>query len=47
MRELAFALAHLDALFGLSQVAYQRGYVRPVIHEGNAIEIVGEMAKTE
>lgn len=39
LRKLAFVLAHLDALFGLSQVAYQLGYVRPRIGEGAGIEI--------
>ncbi len=40
LRKLAFLLAHLDALFGLSQVAYQLGYIRPVLSDGTCIEIV-------
>jgi len=40
LRKLAYALAHLDALFGLSQVAYNFGYIRPSITEDATLEIV-------
>jgi DNA mismatch repair protein MutS len=36
----ARALAMLDALAGLSEVAARRRYVRPAIHDGDEIEIV-------
>lgn len=39
LRKMAFALAHLDALFGLSQVAYHNGYVRPIFNDHNDIVI--------
>ncbi len=39
LRKMAFALAHLDALFGLSQVAYYNCYVRPSFNDDNAIVI--------
>jgi len=42
LRKLAHALAHLDALLGLSVVAYNNGYVRPVITDQNHdIQIIG------
>lgn len=39
LRKMAFALASIDALFGLSQVAYHNGYIRPLLEEGTTIEI--------
>lgn len=39
LRKLAHALAHLDALFGLSKVAYNNGYVRPVFNDNREIRI--------
>ena len=39
LRKMAFALAHLDALFGLSHVAYQNGYVRPSFNDSNELII--------
>lgn len=40
LRKLSHALSHLDALLGLSIVAYQNGYSRPQLHDGYDIEIV-------
>jgi len=40
LRKLAHALAHLDALFGLSKVAYNNGYVRPVFNVDREIKIM-------
>lgn len=40
LRKLAHALAHLDALFGLSKVAYNNGYVRPVFNDNREIKII-------
>ncbi|HYB97915.1 MAG TPA: DNA mismatch repair protein MutS [Candidatus Limnocylindrales bacterium] len=37
----AAALAALDALAGLAEVAHQRGYVRPQLHESGELDIVG------
>ncbi len=37
----AAALAALDTLAGLADTAHQRGYVRPELHEGLELEIVG------
>ena len=37
----AAALAALDALAGLAETAHQRGYVRPELHDGYELEIVG------
>jgi DNA mismatch repair protein MutS len=39
LRKLAHALAHLDALFGLSKVAYNHGYVRPIFNDDREIRI--------
>lgn len=39
LRKCAHALAHLDALFGLAQVAYDNRYVRPVFNDGRDIVI--------
>lgn len=39
LRKTAFALAHLDALFGLSHVAYHHGYARPSFNDENMIII--------
>jgi DNA mismatch repair protein MutS len=39
LRKLAHALAHLDALLGLSKVAYNNGYIRPVFNENRTILI--------
>jgi DNA mismatch repair protein MutS len=39
LRKLAHALAHLDALYGLSKVAYNNGYVRPVFNDSREIRI--------
>jgi DNA mismatch repair protein MutS len=39
LRKMAFALAHLDALFGLSILAYNNGYVRPTFNDRNEIII--------
>ncbi len=42
LRKLAHALAHLDALLGLSVVAYNNGYVRPTLTtENHDIAIIG------
>jgi DNA mismatch repair protein MutS len=40
LRKLAHALAHLDALLGLSKVAYNNGYVRPSLHDERDIVII-------
>jgi len=37
----AAAAATLDTLAGLAETAHQRGYVRPGIHEGSELDIVG------
>jgi len=37
----AAALAALDALAGLAETAHQRGYVRPELHDGYELDIVG------
>lgn len=37
----AAALAALDALAGLAETAHQRGYVRPELHDGTELDIVG------
>ncbi|MBI5506268.1 MAG: DNA mismatch repair protein MutS [Deltaproteobacteria bacterium] len=37
----AAAAAALDALAGLAETAHQRGYVRPEIHDGSELDIVG------
>lgn len=34
LRKLSHALSHLDAILGLSIVAYQNGYKRPLLHDG-------------
>ncbi len=39
LRKMAAALAHLDALFGLSVVAYNNGYCRPDFNESQEITI--------
>jgi DNA mismatch repair protein MutS len=39
LRKLAHALSHLDALLGLSNLAYEKGYVRPVFNDCRAITI--------
>ena len=39
LRKLAHALSHLDALLGLSSLAYERGYVRPIFNDDRAITI--------
>jgi DNA mismatch repair protein MutS len=39
LRKLAHALSHLDALMGLSIVAYERGYVRPLFNNERRIAI--------
>ncbi|HJM68359.1 MAG TPA: DNA mismatch repair protein MutS [Candidatus Babeliales bacterium] len=39
LRKTAFALAHIDALISLARVAYDRGYVRPVMHPSQDILI--------
>jgi DNA mismatch repair protein MutS len=39
LRKMAFALAHLDALFGLSCIAYNNGYIRPLLNDRNEIII--------
>lgn len=41
LRKMAHALAHLDALNGLSQTAYELGYTRPVLKSGDTTTIVG------
>ncbi len=38
-RKSVYALAHLDALIGFAQSAYERGYVRPLLQEGRDIII--------
>lgn len=40
LRKLAHALAHLDALFGFSKVAYDRGYIRPNFVDSRDIVII-------
>ena len=37
----AATLAALDTLAGLAETAHQRGYVRPELHEGRDLDIVG------
>ncbi|HXC51995.1 MAG TPA: DNA mismatch repair protein MutS [Candidatus Limnocylindrales bacterium] len=37
----AAALATLDALSGLAETAHQRGYVRPEMHDGCELDIIG------
>ena len=39
LRATAYALSRLDALFGLASVAYDYGYVRPILHESRDIII--------
>lgn len=39
LRKLSHALSHLDAILGLSSVAYQNGYRRPELHDGYDILI--------
>jgi DNA mismatch repair protein MutS len=39
LRKTAQAVAHLDALLGFAIIAYERGYIRPTIHEKNDIII--------
>ncbi len=39
LRKLAHALSHLDAILGLSIVAYHNGYKRPQFHDGHDILI--------
>lgn len=39
LRKLAHALSHLDALLGLSSLAYERGYVRPSFNNDRIIKI--------
>lgn len=39
LRKLAHALSHLDALLGLSSLAYERGYVRPTFNDDRNIMI--------
>lgn len=39
LRKMAASLAHLDALFGLSAVAYNNGYCRPDFNESQEITI--------
>lgn len=41
LRKMAVALAHLDALFGLSQVAYNYNYSCPAFNDTNSISIGG------
>jgi DNA mismatch repair protein MutS len=42
LRKLAHAFAHLDALLGLSVVAYNNGYVRPTLQaNSHDIQIIG------
>ena len=41
LRKMAHAFAHLDALNGLGQTAYELGYVRPVISTDASTTIVG------
>jgi len=41
LRRLAHALAHIDALFGLSSVAYEGGYSKPTFNTNRTIEIIG------
>lgn len=41
LRKLAHALSHLDALLGLSILAYERGYVRPTFNDERRIAIDG------
>ena len=41
LQGVAGALSQLDALAGLADVAAREGYVRPVVHDGPALEIVG------
>jgi len=40
LRKLAHALAHLDALLGLSKAAYNNGYVRPIFNTDHILEII-------
>lgn len=39
LRKSAYAVAHLDALLSLSSLAYEQGYVRPVLNENRDIVI--------
>lgn len=39
LRATAYALSRLDALFGMASVAYDYGYMRPVLHEAQDIVI--------
>ena len=39
LRKLAYALAHMDALMGFALTAYDNQYVRPKLHDEQAIEI--------
>lgn len=39
LRKLAHALAHLDGLLSIARLAYDNGYVRPVLNENSSIII--------
>jgi DNA mismatch repair protein MutS len=39
LRKISYALAHMDALLGLATVAYEHGYVRPVLTAARDIRI--------
>jgi DNA mismatch repair protein MutS len=39
LRKLSHGLAHLDALFGFTRLAYNNGYVRPVFNQKRIISI--------
>jgi DNA mismatch repair protein MutS len=45
LRKCAYALAHLDALVGFARVAYDNGYIRPLVQKGKQQNIMIEQGR--